>query len=131
MRLKRGHNPGHLTILATVLLGVAGAPALAQLTSAQLNYPPVALRAGKEGAVGYKVKLAKDGRVTGCSVTQTSGSADLDQQTCAQLRQTARFKPAVNAEGKPVTSTFTGRLRWSIPRPAVEPTSPMPAAPPQ
>ncbi|WP_443026077.1 energy transducer TonB [Sphingomonas sp. PB2P19] len=103
--------------LAGVILSVVGTPAGAQLLSVQLSYPPTALRARQEGAVGFEVKLAKDGRVTGCRITQTSGHADLDQATCTQLRATARFKPSVDAEGKSVTSTYASRLRWRIPQP--------------
>jgi TonB family protein len=113
--------------LTSILLAVMSASATAQLTSVELAYPPAALRAGHEGAVGFEVKLAKDGRVTGCRVTQTSGHADLDQETCAQLRKTGRFKPAVSADGKPASSTYASKLRWRLP-------SPVPAAvtaPPQ
>ncbi|MCP3735174.1 energy transducer TonB [Sphingomonas sp. RP10(2022)] len=107
---------------AVIALGVLGAPASAQLISAQLRYPPAALLAGREGAVGYEVKVAKDGKVMGCHVTRTSSFVDLDQQTCAQLRQTARFKPAVGTNGKPIVSTFAGSLRWQIPRQTIAPT---------
>jgi TonB family protein len=113
-------------MVRTVLLGTSialiGASASAQLVSVQLNYPPAALRAGHEGVVGFEVKLTKDGKVTGCRITQTSGHADLDLQTCSQLRETARFRPSVDAEGKPKASTYASRLRWKIPRPAQTPT---------
>lgn len=121
-RMHREKQRMHWLRKTFATLSIFGAPASAQLTSAQLNYPPAALRAGHEGAVGYEVKVAKDGKVTGCRVTETSGFADLDQQTCAQLRQTARFKPTVSANGKPIAATYANRLRWRIPRPVSEPT---------
>ncbi|WP_380781712.1 energy transducer TonB [Sphingomonas sp. R86520] len=104
--------------LSFALMVSAGTVASAQLVSVQLDYPATALRARAEGVVGFEVKLAKDGTVTGCRVTQTSGRADLDQQTCNQLRKTARFKPAVDAAGKPIASKYAGRLRWQLPRSA-------------
>jgi TonB family protein len=109
--------------LSGVLLGVISTSAVAQLASVELAYPPAALRAGHEGAVGFAVKLARDGRVVGCRVTQTSGHADLDNETCAQLRKTGRFKPAADTDGKPVPSTYASTLRWRLPAPA-------PVAPP-
>lgn len=104
-------------LMAIVIAATASTPLLAQLVTVQLSYPPAALRAGQEGTVEYEVRISKDGRVTSCRVTQTSGAAILDRETCAQLRQSAHFKPAINTDGKAVASTFTGRLTWSIPRP--------------
>ncbi len=111
-------------VLSLMVLAFAGASASAQLISVQLDYPPSALRALAEGVVGFEVKLAKDGRVVGCRVTQTSGRADLDQQTCSQLRKTGQFKPALDAAGKPMKSTYASRLRWKIPRPAPDAIAP-------
>ncbi|RZL74811.1 MAG: energy transducer TonB [Sphingomonas sp.] len=107
-------------VLSFALLGSTGTSTPAQLVSVQLDYPPTALRARSEGAVAFEVKLAKDGKVTGCRVTQASGHADLDQQTCSQLRKTAQFKPALDLAGKPKASTYKGRLRWKLPSSALE-----------
>lgn len=114
--------------VSAVLLSVVGTAAAPQLTSVELAYPPAALKAGHEGVVGFEVKLAKDGRVTGCRVTQTSGHTDLDKETCVQLRKTGRFKYAVDADGKPVSSTYASKLRWRLPRPSpvVAPATPQP-----
>jgi TonB family protein len=102
-------------VLTFALLASAGAATSAQLISVQLDNPPTALRARSEGVVAFEVKLAKNGKVTGCRVTQTSNHADLDQQTCSQLRKTAQFKPALDVAGKPVAATYAGRLRWKLP----------------
>ncbi|VVT28522.1 exported hypothetical protein [Sphingomonas aurantiaca] len=107
-------------VLTFALLASAGAATSAQLISVQLDYPPTALHAGSEGVVAFEVKLAKNGKVTGCRVTQSSDHADLDQQTCSQLRKTAQFKPALDLMGKPVSTTYAGRLRWKLPRSAPE-----------
>lgn len=117
------------TVLLGGLLAFASTSASAQLLSVQLDYPPASLRAGNEGVVGFEVKLAKDGRVVGCRITQTSGHAELDLQTCRQMRTTARFKVATDATGKPTASTYASRLRWSIPRPKAEPIpTPLPGS---
>ena len=102
-------------VVSFALLASAGASTPAKLISVQLDYPPTALRARSEGVVAFEVKLAKNGKVAGCRVTQTSDHADLDQQTCSQLRKTAQFKPSLDVTGKPVASMYTGRLRWKLP----------------
>ncbi|WP_197277047.1 energy transducer TonB [Sphingomonas profundi] len=101
-----------------VLLLMIASPALAQLVSVQLDYPPAELKAGIEGVVGFEVKVAKSGKVVGCRITETSGNVNLDRQTCVQLTRTGQFKPAVDAAGNPVQSTYARKLRWIIPRPA-------------
>lgn len=105
-------------------VGLTAAPAYGQLVSAQLTYPPSALRAGREGVVRYEVKLAKDGKVTGCRVTQASGDPALDRATCDQLRKNARFKPTIDASGKPISSRYTSRVRWTLPAPPPAPGTP-------
>jgi len=103
------------------VLFVAAAPAAAQILSVKLNYPPAQLIAGIQGTASFEVDLAKDGKVTKCKITQTSGNAELDSQTCIQLLKTGRFKPAVDLAGRPIISTYSSKLRWSIPRPVSEP----------
>lgn len=110
-------------VISFALLANPGAATPAKLISVQLDYPPTALRARSEGMVAFEVKLAKNGKVTGCRVAQTSDHADLDQQTCSQLRKTAQFKPALDVTGKPVESTYAGRLRWKLPNSAPEAVS--------
>lgn len=116
------------TNIIGAVLFIAAAPAAAQLVAVELNYPPAELKAGVQGVVGFEVELTKDGKVSKCRVTQTSGNADLDKQTCIQLRQTGRFKPAADTAGQPIKSTYSSKLRWNIPRPASEP---QPAQAPQ
>jgi protein TonB len=79
------------------------------------DYPVDALRAGEQGVVGFRLDVDPAGRVTGCTVTASSGSAILDSATCAIMRRRARFVPAEDAEGKPVAGYWDSRSRWSIP----------------
>ena len=117
----------HIAGLIATLIAFAGDAAAGQLTSMQLSYPPKALKAGEEGTVRFEVNLSKKGVVTKCRVTQSSGHDDLDRQTCLQLRKTGHFKIAMDESGSPVASTYAGRLRRVIPRPAPEPTASSPA----
>jgi protein TonB len=59
--------------------------------------------------------VTPDGRVADCTITSSSGSPDLDEATCANVTRRARFNPAM-ADGKPTTGSYSGRIRWVIPK---------------
>jgi protein TonB len=46
----------------------------------------------------------------------SSGSPDLDQATCDNVRRRARFAPATDGEGNPTTGSYTNSIRWVIPK---------------
>jgi protein TonB len=78
------------------------------------DYPPSAQRDGIEGVTGFSLAVGPDGRVTGCSVTSSSGSSLLDDTACRLLTRRARFNPAKEAGGTPIASSYAGRFRWQI-----------------
>lgn len=79
------------------------------------SYPAAAQRAGAEGLVSLRVAVGTNGRVTDCSVTASSGNADLDNATCRLAKRNGRFEPARDAEGQPVASSATLRnVRWRL-----------------
>ncbi|MEY4953914.1 MAG: hypothetical protein RL299_2338 [Pseudomonadota bacterium] len=80
------------------------------------DYPTRALREEREGTTSFRVSVGPDGRVTGCSVTSSSGSPDLDDATCANVTRRARFNPATDGEGQPTTGSYSNRVRWVIPK---------------
>lgn len=86
---------------------------ITSLVSGQ-DYPSAALRAGEQGQVGFRLTVGTNGRVTGCAVTLSSGSAVLDSTTCRILRARARFRPARDSKGEPVEGTYGGALTWSL-----------------
>lgn len=115
--------------LALFPLSLAGPPVSAELIEnrrppspvGQLitkdDYPPAALRAGAEGRTVARLAISAQGRVTDCVVTSSSGNADLDAATCrAAVRAT--WRPALDDDGKPVSSTYTLPVRWALPKPA-------------
>src|SRR4051794_40828901 len=54
---------------------------------------------GVRGKVGVDLSVEEQGRVIGCRITQSSGSASLDVATCNILRRRARFTPAMDSNG--------------------------------
>jgi protein TonB len=79
------------------------------------DYPVAALRNGEQGTVSFVLAVSNDGRVTSCSVAESSGSSTLDAATCRLLRSRARFQPARNANGQAVPDEARGRIRWVLP----------------
>ena len=80
------------------------------------DYPSRALREEREGSTGYRVSVGPDGKVADCQITSSSGHPDLDEATCANIRRRARFNAAMDGEGQPTTGSFSGRVRWQIPK---------------
>lgn len=79
------------------------------------DYPKAALRARMEGTTGFALQIDAEGRVTGCTVTSSSGHALLDDTTCSLLTARARFTPAENAQGVKIASEWRSRFRWELP----------------
>jgi TonB family protein len=93
------------------------------------DYPAAAVRAGEQGTVRFRLDIGADGRVSGCTITQSSGSSRLDSTTCRILRSRARFTPATDASGDRVPDTVTSWIRWSLPDDAAPPAGEGAAAP--
>ncbi|MBB4614495.1 energy transducer TonB [Novosphingobium taihuense] len=80
------------------------------------DYPSRALREEREGTTGFRVTIGTDGKVTDCQITRSSGSPDLDEATCSNVRRRARFQPATDGEGQPTTGSYSNSIRWVIPK---------------
>jgi TonB family protein len=94
----------------------------------QKLYPPGALAAHEEGAVGFKVTLDSKGSVTDCQVTHSSGHPLLDEETCKVVTMHAQFNPDPNISASQ-TRTHDGLIAWKLPGWAatLEPPKPIPA----
>lgn len=100
----------------------AGEPARARANLAALlsdaDYPASAIAAREQGAVEFRLDIGVNGRVTGCAITRSSGSAALDSTTCRLLQSRARFTPARDAAGTPAPDRVAGKIVWTLPAPA-------------
>jgi protein TonB len=103
-------------LLGWFSLAVAGlsSAATAQVTSGA-TYPPEALKQHHEGRVVVKLAIGTHGLVHGCTVTQSSGYAELDKATCDILQKRARFNPARDSAGNAVEDTYTQSVNWRLP----------------
>jgi TonB family protein len=79
------------------------------------DYPVSALRENKQGTSGVRFWVDMNGKVRDCQIVESSGSSDIDAQTCAIITKRARFAPARTKDGSPVESIGFQRVRWVIP----------------
>jgi protein TonB len=87
------------------------------------DYPSTAVIDQSEGAVSFELQVDRDGKVSACQVTVSSGVASLDDATCNLITVRALFDPARDAKGKAIASTYRNRVVWKMndPHPAMQP----------
>jgi TonB family protein len=92
-----------------------------------LDYPAAALRLNQQGRSALILEIGADGRVANCIVRQSSGHGSLDEAACA-VAMKERFKPGLDAAGRPVGDVYPYAINWRIrppdPVPATGSTSP-------
>lgn len=81
------------------------------------DYPAEARRSGAGGVTAFTLQVGVRGRVTSCAITQSSGSALLDDQVCRLMSQRGNFSPALDARGRETAGTYSNRVRWNPPKP--------------
>jgi protein TonB len=62
--------------------------------------------------VGLRFLVGVKGRVTACAVTRSSGIRALDEATCDLIRRKLRYRPALDARGRPYPVEVTGEHEW-------------------
>ena len=80
------------------------------------DYPSRAVREGREGNTEIRLDVNRWGGVSDCTVTKSSGHADLDEKTCNSAAYKARFWPATDSESKPTKGSYITYVRWQIPK---------------
>lgn len=79
------------------------------------DYPEEAVRNGWQGDVVVEATVSAEGLPTACTVVRSSGHQVLDDATCRIVMRRARFKPAINADGRPVADhVIIPPIRWRI-----------------
>ena len=78
------------------------------------DYPAEALAQGAQGSTTVHLKVSEVGRVGRCVVERSSGNAALDRATCRVITSRGRFRPAVDAAGRPVASIYPSTIHWLL-----------------
>lgn len=82
-------------------------------TISEDDYPDASRRAEEQGVARVSYVIDTEGKVTSCTVTQSSGSPRLDEATCKIIMRRFRFNPATR-DGQPVSETKTQPVRWRL-----------------
>ncbi|MEO8546768.1 MAG: TonB family protein [Sphingomicrobium sp.] len=80
------------------------------------DYPRAARRAGIGGRVEFTFVVGVSGRVTQCTITRSSGYAELDDTTCRLVMKRFRYRPAADRYGRPIPAEVDGDHLWSTSR---------------
>ena len=98
---------------------IAGVKTRPRQTNRQLitsdDYPPDSVLAHAEGVALVRLIINTDGRAEDCAIVASSGSEALDRQSCTLTQSRGRFRPARDAEGRPVRSVYVQRVVWLLP----------------
>lgn len=119
-------SPGAVDILASGMARCTAAPpepAIPLLLTASLknpgailsdrDYPPS--QHDKEGTTRFELLVGPDGRPVSCTTTLSSGYRTLDDTACNAFLKRARFSPAKDADGNPITGRYKGSVTWKAP----------------
>lgn len=72
--------------------------------------------ANAHGTVEMHFEVNATGHVTLCRVTRSSGDRDLDAATCALIRAKLRYRPTLDANGRPRADYVDGEQVWTAVR---------------
>ncbi|MEA3016991.1 MAG: periplasmic protein TonB [Sphingomonadales bacterium] len=88
------------------------------------DYPAAAIRNNESGTVTAAWEVAEDGAAESCRIIRPSGSAALDEATCAAVARRMVYDPARDAAGNPIRANDRLTVVWRMP-----PDEPPPAPP--
>ena len=117
-----------LALTPTLAFSAAGSPSSDALTAQDQansefivkNYPVGPLRRGEQGRVAFRLTIEPEGSVSRCEVTESSGFAGLDTETCEVMVYNARLSPVRNEDGRAIRATQNGFIVWRLPGSPVE-----------
>ena len=79
------------------------------------DYPNTALQRKTQGNVIVAFTITAKGRAVECAVEQSSGQLALDVIPCPLIERRARFQPAKNANGAPISTEGRYSVAFWIP----------------
>lgn len=79
------------------------------------DYRPRWQRENLTGSASFALAIDAGGKVTGCTITRSTGHAVLDAATCELVTKRAKFDAARDGTGKAVSGSYSGTITWNIP----------------
>jgi TonB family protein len=80
------------------------------------DFPVAAVMGATSGTVVARFTVNASGGVSNCEAVGSSGSKDLDQQTCRSILAYGRYQPAIGPSGAAVASQIVVTVNWVAPR---------------
>ena len=80
--------------------------------SARLPRRLLRVFAAEQGYGHLWLTVSERGRVTNCSVMQTTGDAQVDQALCNIMIRQSRWAPARDRQGRPISVTLRYTATW-------------------
>ena len=106
------------TVLSSAAVAVADSDASVRSSAngefISRHYPPGAYKRGEQGRVGFRLTIEPDGSLGTCDVTESSGFATLDKETCEVMLRYASFTPVHNADGRAIRTVRPGYIVWKL-----------------
>lgn len=81
----------------------------------QQEYPAKALQIGIGAFVPFRLMVDEKGKPTDCTVSAETTDSAFNKVACRLLMANAEFFPAIDSDGNPVASFYTGGIRYIIP----------------
>lgn len=78
--------------------------------------PPELEEDGFDGTVEVRYIVETNGRASECQIMRSSGNRAIDVATCRQIERAFRFRPSLDARGRPVASVMVQRHDWVVER---------------
>jgi TonB family protein len=78
------------------------------------DYPESAIRNRKSGSTVVRFTIGTDGRVRDCTAVVSSGTEELDAQSCRVLTARGFYEPALDSSGQPVALRAVETVNWVI-----------------
>jgi protein TonB len=79
------------------------------------DYRPRWIRENMTGSARFTLEIDATGKVSNCTITRSTGHAELDAATCQLVTKRARFDAARDGHGKPVAGSYSNSVNWNIP----------------
>jgi len=79
------------------------------------DYPASAQASGAQGTAQAALTIGPSGQVVACDLVRSTGDGALDSATCNILRRRARFTPARDSSGHPISDrVVTPPIVWTL-----------------
>jgi hypothetical protein len=81
-----------------------------------INYPPRMLQQSMPGVVNIRLSIDEQGGITGCHIQMPISDPAFEKSSCADLRHSLAFEPALDKDGKPIASYWITSVIFKIAR---------------